>query len=161
MPKIVFLDRDGVINHDPGDYTTSLEEFVVLPDVYEALRKFRSYGYIPVIITNQGGVALGRYSLDEVERIHSWFLNECEKENCSVGAVYASPHHPSVGNSLSRKPERLMIERALHRFKASPSECVMIGDKERDIEAAAAAGVKGILLSVNGSLLEAANLICN
>lgn len=161
MPKIVFLDRDGVINHDPGDYTTSLEEFVVLPGVYEALRKFRKNGFIAVIITNQGGVALGRYSLNEVERIHTWFIAECEKQNCPIGAVYASPHHPSVGNSLSRKPERLMIERALHRFKAPPSECVMIGDKERDIQAAAAAGVKGILIPVNGSLLETANLICD
>jgi D-glycero-D-manno-heptose 1,7-bisphosphate phosphatase len=161
MPKIVFLDRDGVINHDPGDYTTSLEEFHVLPGVYDALRKFIKHGYLPVIITNQGGVALGRYTLSEVERIHDWFLAECENENCAIAGVYASPHHPSVGNSLSRKPERLMIERALHRFKASSSDCIMIGDKERDIDAAAAAGVKGLLIPVNGSLLEAANLICD
>ena len=55
--KAVFLDRDGVINHDPGDYTRSLDEFHVLPTVYDALAQLQSQGFLLILITNQGGIA--------------------------------------------------------------------------------------------------------
>ncbi|MBL0316855.1 MAG: hypothetical protein IPP69_14255 [Flavobacteriales bacterium] len=54
MAKGLFLDRDGVINHDPGDYTYSLEEFVILPNVIEGLQLARDKGYKIILITNQG-----------------------------------------------------------------------------------------------------------
>ena len=60
--KAVFLDRDGVINHDPGDYTRSLDEFHVLPTVYDALAQLQSQGYLLILITNQGGIAKGQYT---------------------------------------------------------------------------------------------------
>ena len=57
--KAIFLDRDGVINHDPGDYTRSLEEFNILPTVFKTLKKLDEAGYLLVLITNQGGIAKG------------------------------------------------------------------------------------------------------
>ena len=60
--KAVFLDRDGVINHDPGDYTRSLGEFHVLPTVFEALKTLQDAGYMLILITNQGGIAKGQYT---------------------------------------------------------------------------------------------------
>ena len=68
--KALFLDRDGVINHDPGDYTMSLEEFIILPTVIEALVLAQSKGYIIVVITNQGGIAKGLYTHETVAEIH-------------------------------------------------------------------------------------------
>lgn len=154
MAKGLFLDRDGVINHDPGDYTYSLEEFVILPTVIDALQLARDKGYKIILITNQGGIAKGLYPESEVRRIHRYFLDVCQKAGVEITAIYFSPHHPDFGNSLSRKPERLMVERGLARYRLNPTESVMIGDKDRDIRCAHDAGVKGILMETNGDLLE-------
>ena len=59
MRKALFLDRDGVINHDPGDYTYSLDEFVILPTVMEALQLAVSKGFELVVVTNQAGISRG------------------------------------------------------------------------------------------------------
>ena len=152
--KAIFLDRDGVINHDPGDYTYSLEEFVVLPTVPEALKMASDNGYKIIIITNQGGIAKGLYTHEEVYKMHQYLFSVCEKAGVEITAVYYSPHHPDFGNSLSRKPGSLLMERALARYKLDPAQCVMIGDRDRDVECAMGAGVRGILMPTNGPLLD-------
>jgi D-glycero-D-manno-heptose 1,7-bisphosphate phosphatase len=159
MNKIVFLDRDGVINHDPGDYTYNLAEFHVLPDVLKGLKRLHELGYLLMIVTNQGGVAKGLYPLSEVERMHDYFQNLCLNEGFGIAEYWVSPHHESTGKSLSRKPGSLLIERGLAKYKADPRHCFMIGDKDRDIEAAKAAGVTGIKIQVNGSILTAVEQI--
>jgi D-glycero-D-manno-heptose 1,7-bisphosphate phosphatase len=154
-PKGLFLDRDGVINHDPGDYTCSLEEFHILPTVIPALQLAAKKGYDHIIvITNQGGIAKGLYTEETVRRIHEYFIRTCKEADVEITAIYFSPHHPDFGNSLSRKPGSLMVERALARYRLDPEHCVMIGDRDRDVECAAAAGVKGIRIPVNGDLLQ-------
>lgn len=159
MNKIVFLDRDGVINHDPGDYTYSLEDFEILPDVMPALIQLYSMGFLLMVVTNQGGVAKGLYSLNEVERIHKSFSETCLNHGVLISDFWVSPHHESTGESLSRKPGSLLLERGLAKYKADPKLCYMIGDKERDMQAASSAGVEGILIPVNGSLLDAVKII--
>ena len=52
--KAIFLDRDGVINHDPGDYTRNIDEFTILPTVLESLRILKERGFVFVLITNRG-----------------------------------------------------------------------------------------------------------
>lgn len=155
--KALFLDRDGVINHDPGDYTYSLEEFHILPTVIEALKAARDKGYLLIVITNQGGIAKGLYTEETVRRIHDYFCRTCSDAGVEITAIYFSPHHPDFGNSLSRKPGSLMIERALARYRCDPSRSVMIGDRERDMECARGASVRGRLMRVNGDLLEMVN----
>lgn len=158
MPhKALFLDRDGVINHDPGDYTYSLEEFHLLPTVLPALKQAREKGYLIIVITNQGGIAKGLYPESEVRRIHEWFIRTCSESGVEITAIYFSPHHPDIGNSLSRKPGSLMVERALARYRCDPGRSVMIGDRDRDVECAAGAGVRGIQIPVNGDLLHWVN----
>jgi D-glycero-D-manno-heptose 1,7-bisphosphate phosphatase len=152
--KALFLDRDGVINHDPGDYTYSLEEFVILPTVMAALQKAKALGYKIILITNQGGIAKGLYAVSEVKRIHDFFLSTCQKHGVEITHIYYSPHHPDFGNSLTRKPESLLMERAIARYQIDPSKSVMIGDKDRDIVCAAKAGVRGILIPTNGDLAD-------
>ncbi|MEY3399412.1 MAG: hypothetical protein RL220_2006 [Bacteroidota bacterium] len=148
--KALFLDRDGVINHDPGDYTMSLEEFVILPTVREAIALAVSRQYLPIVITNQGGIAKGLYTHAEVHRMHDYLKSEIP----GIAGIFYSPHHPDFGNSLTRKPESLLIERAIHRFNIDPSASVMIGDRDRDVECARRAGVPGMLIPTNSSLLE-------
>ncbi len=151
--KALFLDRDGVINHDPGDYTFSLEEFVILPTVIDAMKMANGKGYKIIIITNQGGVAKGLYDLAEVKKIHRHLCDTCQKANVEITGIYCSPHHPDFGNSLTRKPESLMMERAIARYHIDPSKSVMIGDKQRDLDCASKVGVSGILINTNADLI--------
>lgn len=152
MNKAVFLDRDGVINHDPGDYTKSWEEFTFNDGVFESLKRFQEAGFLLIVITNQGGIAKGLYSQSDYERTTRLMCEAFEEQGIHIKDVYHSPHHDLTGRSLSRKPGSLMIERALYKHNIDPSSSVMIGDKERDIFAGEAAGVRGILIPVNSSL---------
>lgn len=152
--KALFLDRDGVINHDPGDYTMTLEEFVLLPDVLKALSLAQSKGYMLIIITNQGGIAKGLYTHSTVAAMHDFFLRTCQESGVEIKRIFYSPHHPEFGTSLTRKPERLLMERALALYDIDPSRSVMIGDRERDVQCAAQVGVRGILIRTNSSILE-------
>jgi D-glycero-D-manno-heptose 1,7-bisphosphate phosphatase len=154
MNKALFLDRDGVINHDPGDYTYSLAEFIILPTVFEALKLAQSKGYQIILITNQGGVAKGLYTQETVDEIHSYFRKACAEHNIQITDVYYSIDHPEIGNSISRKPHSLMVQRALQRYNIDPLQSCMIGDRDRDVECAEGAGVKGIKMPINGSLLD-------
>ncbi len=154
MNKGLFLDRDGVINHDPGDYTYSLEEFHILPTVIEGLKLAQDKGYKIILITNQGGIAKGLYAESEVHRIHDFFKSECEKSGVHITDIFFSPYHSELSNSLSRKPQSLMMERAIHRHKIDTASSIMIGDRDRDIECAAKVGVKGIKIPTNSALID-------
>lgn len=151
--KALFLDRDGVINHDPGDYTMSVEEFVILPTVIDALKLAFDKGYKIFIITNQGGIAKGLYTHETVAEMHRKLRRTCQNAGVEITQIYYSPHHPDFGNSLTRKPESLLMERAIARYSIDPKQSVMIGDRDRDIQCAAKVGVRGILMPTNGDLM--------
>ena len=157
--KALFLDRDGVINHDPGDYTVSPEEFIILPTVVDALVMAKSKGYLIIVITNQGGIAKGLYTHETVAHIHEILHRTCQGSGVEIKRIFYSPHHPEFGNSLTRKPERLLIERALALYQIDPSKSVMIGDRERDIQCAQQVGVRGILIPTNSDLLDVVNTL--
>jgi len=154
MKKAVFLDRDGVINHDPGDYTCSLKDFIILPDVISTLAEWSDQGYSIVVITNQGGISKERYTLDEFYEIDDYMSRKFREGGVDFLETYFCPHHDAIGHCLCRKPKPGMVEKALARHNIDPKRSVMIGDKWRDLEAAEAAGVKGIKVYVNQSLKE-------
>lgn len=154
MNKAVFLDRDGVINHDPGDYTKSWAEFRFNEGLFDSLREFQKAGYLLVIITNQGGIAKGLYSESDYEALTENMLQAFKDEEIHITGVYHSPHHEVTGRSLTRKPGSLLIERAVYRYNIAPEHSYMIGDKERDIFAGEQVGLEGILIPVNSSLQE-------
>lgn len=154
MAKAVFLDRDGVINHDPGDYTMSLDEFTVLPDVFVALRKLQDHGFKLILITNQGGIAKGLYTHAVVHDIHTSFRRDCAEHGVVFADIFYAPSHPEYWESLFRKPDSMMIERAIAKHGVDASKSWIIGDKQRDLDAGAKAGVQGLLMETNGSLLE-------
>ena len=155
----LFLDRDGVINHDPGDYTKNLSEFTILPTVMEALTLAKDAGFEMVLITNQGGLAKGLYTHDDVADIHAHLKRVCEENGTPILDIFYSPHHPSTGKSLSRKPGSLMVERACAKHQLDPARSWMVGDKQRDLDAASPVGVRGVLIEPNAPLLDAVNFI--
>ena len=155
----LFLDRDGVINHDPGDYTKNLSEFTILPTVMEALTLAKETGFEVVLITNQGGLAKGLYTHKDVADIHAHLARVCEENGTPILDIFYSPHPPSTGKSLSRKPGSLMVERACAKHQLDPARSWMVGDKQRDLDAASPVGVRGVLIEPNAPLLDAVNFI--
>lgn len=152
LRPVIFLDRDGVINHDPGDYTTCLQEFVILPDVIERLQRWTKQGYGIIVITNQGGIAKERYTYADFEEIDNYMRRKFKESGIDFIETYFCPHHDSISHCLCRKPHSGMIEKAIHRHGVDIRKSVMIGDKYRDLQAAQGAGVRGIKIDVNQSL---------
>jgi D-glycero-D-manno-heptose 1,7-bisphosphate phosphatase len=155
MNKAVFLDRDGVINRERNDYTYRIEDFEILPDVVKALKLLQKKGYLLIIISNQGGIGRGIFTINDTEKMHAHFLKNMAKEKIRIEEVYYCVHHPETGSCLCRKPDSLMVEKALARFNINPKLSYFIGDKERDVLAGEKVGVKGILMESNSSLLKA------
>lgn len=156
--KAVFLDRDGVINVERG-YTHRLEDFVILPDLIEVLQFLQSKGYLLIVISNQSGIAKGLYKQEDVEVLHKFMQKEFVKNGIKISEIYYCVHHPDVSKCICRKPDSLFVEKGLARFDIDPKQSYFIGDKERDTEAAAKVGVKGILIESNISLKTILNQI--
>lgn len=153
MQKAVFLDRDGVLNRERGQHTWSLPEFEVLPGVPEALRLLQDAGWLLVVITNQSGIGLGLYGHAEVEEVHGYLRRALAEHGVRSMDVFYCPHHPSKGKCLCRKPGSLLLERAMAIHGIDSTRSVMIGDRERDAEAATACGVRAIRVVSNEALL--------
>lgn len=149
MNKAIFLDRDGVLNYDPDEYTYKLEETHVLDGIASFCKQAQEKGYLLIVITNQGGIDKGVYGFEEVEAIHSFLSNEFKKEGVTFTDFYYCPHHSALQKCMCRKPDSLMIERALYKYNIDPSKSYFIGDKWRDVECGEKAGVKGIKIDVN------------
>lgn len=153
MRPAIFLDRDGTINSDEGHYYIFRpEDFRFNPGAIEAIRRFNEAGYLVIVITNQGGVARGLYTEKDVEAVHRYMQQELQARGARVDAVYYCPHHPDVAPCECRKPAPGMLLRATREWDVDPASSVMIGDGERDMEAARAAGIAGIRVPKNGDL---------
>ena len=154
MTKALFLDRDGVLNRERSDYTYRTDEFEVLPDVIDALILARSKEYLLVVISNQGGIAKGIFTTQNVEEMHTMFNAELAQHGLRFDEIYYCPHHDEVGKCICRKPDSLMLEKAMARFGVDKDKAVFIGDSPRDVEAAAKAGIRGILIPSNSGILK-------
>ena len=154
MNKAVFLDRDGVLIRERGDYNYLPEHFIVNDGVVEALYILQKKNYLLIIVSNQSGVAKGIYSYEVIEEFHAKLSNELRRNGIILSEIYYCPHHPDKSLCLCRKPLPLMIEKAIARFYINPAESFLIGDAERDILAAEAAGVKAFLIKPNENFHE-------
>ncbi|MCB0762325.1 MAG: HAD-IIIA family hydrolase [Flavobacteriales bacterium] len=157
--KIVFLDRDGVINFDHGDYTFRQDQFTLLPEVLKFAQMAYSRHYRIVVITNQGGIAKGLYTWNDVHQLHAHMKDLFIENGTPLLDIFVSPDHDVVCNSISRKPEPLMIQRALYLYAATPEKCFMVGDKESDVACAKWAGIRGVQIQRNSSLMQVADLL--
>lgn len=154
MNKALFLDRDGVINRERGAHTVRLADFEILPGVPEAIATAERAGWVVIIITNQSGIDLGLYDHAELDRMHRYLHDMLRDHGTRVADILYCPHHPTRGRCLCRKPGSLLLERGAARHQVDLSTSVMIGDKDRDIRSAHAAGARGILVDANTPLME-------
>ncbi|MCD4709933.1 MAG: HAD family hydrolase [Bacteroidales bacterium] len=160
MNKAIFLDRDGTLNDNSGNYYIwQKEDFRLNRGVVEALAGLKSRGYLLIVITNQGGISRGEYSAKDVEALHDHLRSMLEQEGVHLDEIYYCPHHHSVESCLCRKPQPLMIEKALARFDIDPGQSWMVGDSQRDIEAGKTAGLRTILIESNSDLRKILKII--
>lgn len=157
--KAIFLDRDGVINRELGDYCTNLRDFKILPTIIEAMKTWYDQGYLLVVVTNQGGIAKARYTRQDVEAIHQYLKGVCVFNGFRIKEVFYCPHHTEVtGKCLCRKPGRLLFEKAIEKYRIDITGSFMIGDHQRDMDAARSCGIKSILINsnteVNASIID-------
>jgi len=147
-PRAIFLDRDGVLTKERGDYVRTADQLEVLPGVGHALSDLRKMGFRLVVVTNQSVIGRGLASHEEMSRIHEKLLAKLKGEGVSVDAIYYCPHLPGEGCSC-RKPEPGLILRAAKDLGIDVSSSWMIGDKEIDLEAAKRAGCRGVRVETN------------
>lgn len=144
MNKCIFLDRDGVLNVERGDYTYLPEDFKIIKGVPEAIKKIKRAGYLAIVVTNQAGISKGTYSRDQMKVCHEFLM---KKTHDLIDKIYYSPYYPTYSASLSRKPNTLMIEKAIAKYDIDPDESFFIGDRITDIQSGQKMGLKTVLIS--------------
>ena len=130
--KAVFLDRDGVINHDKT-YVYKKEDFEFCDGVFEVLRYLQDKGYILIVVTNQSGIGRGYYKEEDFQKLTEFMLEELKKEGIEIKKVYHCPHLPESGCEC-RKPSPKMLLDAKKEFDIDMQNSIMIGDKKSDIQ---------------------------
>lgn len=144
-PKLVLLDRDGVINVDSVDYILSPEQWQPIEGSLAAIARLTAAGIPVAVVTNQSAIGRGMLTRDTLAAIHARLNAALAAEGGRVDAIFFCPHVPS-DQCDCRKPAAGLIEEALARFEVTPSDAVMIGDSARDLAAAAKAGVTAWLV---------------
>lgn len=144
MAKVVFLDRDGLINQKAPehDYIKRWENFKFLHGVLEAVKKLNAAGYLTVIVTNQRGVACGMMTMDVLDAIHRNMCAAFAENGGEISGVYVCPHEQ--GACSCRKPDIGLFLQAEHDFEIDKVQSWMVGDSNSDVEAGRRYGVRTI-----------------
>lgn len=153
MIKAVFIDRDGVvINNATRYYIFRIEDMELVEGIGENLKKIRDKGYSLFMVTNQGGISKGQYTLDDVDKVHLKMCELLAMHGVEIVEIAVCPHHDSLEKCMCRKPEPLMIEKLIAKYRIDASQSYFIGDSESDMIAAERAGVKGIRIIANRNM---------
>ncbi len=153
--RTVFIDRDGTINRSAArwDYIRSWEAFEFLEGAVEGIRTLKKKGFRVIVVTNQAGIARGEMSLEQVDEIHEKMKEALNRAGAPVDAVYTCPHGWDDG-CFCRKPSPGLLYRAANELAFDLSHAVLIGDQPTDLEAAERAGIPGIQVTEEYSLLD-------
>lgn len=160
----LFLDRDGVINHDHG-YVFGVEKFDWIDGVFDTVRTANALGCAVIVITNQAGIAKGYYSEQQFLALSEWMKTRFAEVGAPLTAVYYCPYHidglpPYNIHSPSRKPGAGMLLQAAREYGIDLNHSVLVGDQESDIVAGKAAGLmQTALFSQENSVLTQADVI--
>ena len=161
--KVIFLDRDGVINIDKH-YVYKIDDFEFCENIFETCTYFQDLGYQIIIITNQSGIGRKYFTQANFDKLTQWMLNEFKSNKVEILDVFHCPHVPN-DNCNCRKPKPGMIEKACEKYDIDLDNSWMIGDKESDINLAYNAGIKNSILISNkdnkniNNIIETKNII--
>ncbi len=141
----IFLDRDGVINHNRPDYVKSWAEFHFLPGALEALQRLAQLGWPIIVVSNQSAIGRGLVSRQTVDEIHERMVDAISRVGGRIDAVLYCPHHPDA-QCLCRKPRTGLLWEAQARFQLDVARSFLVGDAESDMLAALSIGSQPILV---------------
>jgi histidinol-phosphate phosphatase family protein len=141
VKRYVLLDRDGTLIRDAG-YPHRLEDYEVLDGVAPALCRLADAGFRLAIVTNQSGIGRGYFGYSDFERFHARLLADLAAAGVAIDATFLCPHTPD-DHCECRKPAPGLLWRARDELGADLAASWLIGDSERDIEAAWRAGCRG------------------
>jgi D-glycero-D-manno-heptose 1,7-bisphosphate phosphatase len=151
MTPALFLDRDGVVNHEVG-YLYRAADLRFVDGIFPLCRTAQSLGYRLVIVTNQAGIARGFYTTQDFENLMDIIRDEFESRGILLDAVYHCPYHPDHGigeyrrEHPDRKPSPGMLLRAARDLALDLPRSILVGDRCSDIAAANAAGLRQAFL---------------
>ena len=152
MIKAVALDRDGtLIEHVP--YLSDIKDIQILPTVIDALLLLNEQNIDLFIVTNQSGIGRGFFDLDDYLKVESYLTRLFGGYGISLKKVYYCPYHPEHGigeykvDSDDRKPKPGMLLKLMSEFELNPTEVVMVGDNNVDIQAAQNANIQSVLVT--------------
>jgi D-glycero-D-manno-heptose 1,7-bisphosphate phosphatase len=143
--KLVILDRDGTINHDSDHYIKSTDEWRPIDGSLEAIARLTQAGYRVVVATNQSGIARGLFDSSTLIAIHDKMQRAVAQAGGRIDAFFFCPHAADSACEC-RKPRPGMLKEIARRFNHSLADAYMVGDAQRDLDAAAAAGAKPVLV---------------
>jgi D-glycero-D-manno-heptose 1,7-bisphosphate phosphatase len=146
MLQAIFLDRDGVINHERADYVKSWQEFEFLPGSLTALSRLARLPQPIIVISNQSAIGRGLVTRETVDAIHYQLRATVEADGGRIDAFYVCPHHPDDGCAC-RKPKPGLLLQAAHDFELDLKQSVFVGDSRSDYQAAMAVGCRCILVT--------------
>jgi len=154
--KILFLDRDGVINRkaEKGSYIRNWSEFEFLPGAVDALVKLSQLNYEFYLISNQAGIARGQMTRKDAENIHERLEQELGRNGVKINGIYFCPHAWDRGCGC-RKPEPGMLFQAASEHAIDFRRAVFVGDDPRDEKAGLSVGCRTIMVSPQRGLAEA------
>lgn len=133
IKKIVFLDRDGVINKkaDEHCYITEVKDFVFNDGIFNVCSKFKEKGFEFIVITNQRGIARGLYSEEKLLEVHVYMKEQFYKHKIEILDIFYCPHENNMCNC--RKPKDGMLKNACSKYNIDISNSILISDSKLDV----------------------------
>jgi len=143
--KLILLDRDGVINFDSEHHIRSEEEWRAIPGSLQAIGRLCRAGWRVVVITNQSGLSLGKFTAEDLNAIHQKMIAHLSQYGGVIDAIFFCPHS-AADNCECRKPKPGLFLDASRRLRVPLDGVMYVCDKLTDIEAARAAGAVPVLV---------------
>ena len=150
--KLIFLDRDGVINHDSKDFIKNHQEWEPIPGSMDAIARLMHLGYIIIVCTNQSGIGRGIFTLEDLTNIHNKMNTTVKKHGGIIHEITFCPHTPE-DQCNCRKPKPKMVLDILHKYNITDtSNIMMVGDSLKDLQTIHQVGGIPILVKTGNGL---------
>lgn len=151
-PRILVLDRDGVINQDSAAYITTPEEWRPITGSIDAIARAKHAGFTIAIATNQSGLGRGYFSKDDLDAMHGKLQALLEQQQAHIDLIAYCPHLPS-DQCECRKPKTGLLKQIESQLGQSLSNAWFVGDSLKDLQAAETMGMQPVLVKTGNGLL--------